>query len=48
MIQQPQLNAVDDGTVMAIAHREFDVKGVQFHPETIMTAFGKRVSLTNR
>jgi anthranilate synthase component 2 len=28
---------------MAIAHREFDVKGVQFHPESIMTAYGKKI-----
>ena len=35
--------AADDGTIMAIAHREFDVKGVQFHPESIMTAYGKKI-----
>lgn len=35
--------AADDGTIMAIAHNEFDVKGVQFHPESIMTAYGKKI-----
>jgi len=35
--------AADDGTIMAIAHREFDVNGVQFHPESIMTAYGKKI-----
>ncbi|MFN8341830.1 MAG: aminodeoxychorismate/anthranilate synthase component II [Cyclobacteriaceae bacterium] len=29
-----------DGTVMAIAHRDYDVRGVQFHPESIMTEHG--------
>ncbi len=29
-----------DGIVMAIKHKTLDVKGVQFHPESIMTPFG--------
>ena len=33
----------DDGLVMAIAHRRFDVRGVQFHPESIMTQYGKEI-----
>jgi len=31
----------DEGEVMAIRHREFDVEGVQFHPESVMTPAGK-------
>jgi anthranilate synthase component 2 len=30
-----------DGLVMAIAHNQFDVRGVQFHPESIMTEHGQ-------
>ncbi|MCA4896028.1 MAG: aminodeoxychorismate/anthranilate synthase component II [Cytophagales bacterium] len=30
-----------DGLVMAIAHKQFDVRGVQFHPESIMTEHGQ-------
>ncbi len=33
----------DEGVIMAISHREFDVKGVQFHPESILTEFGKEM-----
>ena len=32
-----------DGIVMAIAHREWDVRGVQFHPESFMTEHGVRL-----
>ncbi len=39
------VTAVDsvEGRVMAIRHREYDVRGVQFHPESILTPVGDQI-----
>ena len=34
-----------DGVIMGIRHREKQVEGVQFHPESILTSAGKRLLL---
>jgi anthranilate synthase component 2 len=30
----------DNNLVMAISHKEYDVRGVQFHPESVLTENG--------
>ncbi len=38
------VTSVDElGNIMSIRHQEFDVKGVQFHPESILTEHGKQI-----
>lgn len=32
-----------DGEIMAVAHRDYEIYGVQFHPESILTPEGKKI-----
>ena len=32
-----------DQCIMALRHREYDVRGIQFHPESVLTPFGKQM-----
>jgi len=33
----------DDGYIMSMKHREYDIRGIQYHPESVLTPDGKEI-----
>lgn len=33
----------DEGQIMALRHREYDIHGIQFHPESVLTPKGRQI-----
>ena len=33
----------DEGQIMALRHKELDIRGIQFHPESVLTPDGRRI-----
>lgn len=39
-----EITSVDEnGQVMSLKHKTYDVRGVQYHPESVLTPYGKRI-----
>ena len=39
-----EITSIDkEGRIMSFQHREFDIQGVQFHPESVLTPIGEKI-----
>lgn len=42
--EELEITSVDEnGQIMSLRHRKYNVRGVQFHPESILTPHGKKI-----
>jgi len=33
----------DEGQIMSLRHREYDIRGIQYHPESVLTKSGRQI-----
>ncbi|MBQ7528229.1 MAG: aminodeoxychorismate/anthranilate synthase component II, partial [Bacteroidaceae bacterium] len=36
-------SVIEEGFIMSLRHREYDIRGIQYHPESVLTPGGKTI-----
>ena len=36
-------SVIEEGQIMSLRHKQYDVRGIQYHPESVLTPEGRKI-----